>query len=70
MTTSAKRVRTAVGRNRLRRLIRESFRHSDIRLEGLDIVVLVKDSAARAANAEITASLGKHWARLPRSAGA
>ena len=68
MTASAKRVRTAVGRNRIRRLIRESFRHSTPRLTGLDIVVLVKDAAKDADNARITASLDAHWQRLERNA--
>ena len=67
MTASAKRVRTAVGRNRIRRLIRESFRHSTLRLTGLDIVVLVKDAAKDADNARITASLDAHWQRVERS---
>ena len=68
MTASAKRVRTAVGRNRIRRLIRESFRHAERRLVGLDIVVLVKDPAAKALNAAITASMNAHWARLQKAA--
>jgi ribonuclease P protein component len=69
MTASAKRVRTAVGRNRIRRLIRDSFRHSERRLEGLDIVVLVKEPARDAANADIFASLAVHWSRLQTTTG-
>jgi ribonuclease P protein component len=68
MTASAKRVRTAVGRNRIRRLVRESFRHSTQRLRGLDVVVLVKDAAKDADNARIFASLDSHWQRLERHA--
>ena len=68
MTASAKRVRTAVGRNRIRRLIRESFRHAGRRLAGLDIVVIVKDPAAKAANLDITTSIASHWARLEKAA--
>ena len=68
MTASAKRVRTAVGRNRLRRLIRESFRHAERGLAGLYIVVLVKEQANKAANAEIFTSLDGHWTRLQRAA--
>lgn len=69
MTASAKRVRTAVGRNRIRRLIRESFRHVERHIAGLDVVVLVKDAAAKATNAEITTSIGAHWSRLQKAAG-
>jgi len=68
MTASAKRVRTSVGRNRIRRLIRESFRHAERRLVGLDIVVLVKEPATKATNAEIFTSLDGHWTKLQRAA--
>jgi len=68
MTASAKRVRTAVARNRIRRLIRESFRLDAIRHQGLDIVVLVRDQAATATNADISSSLAAHWDRLRRHA--
>jgi ribonuclease P protein component len=68
MTASAKRVRTAVGRNRIRRLIRESFRHAACRLAGLDIVVMVKEPANQVPNAEVVKSLDGHWARLEQAA--
>lgn len=68
MTASAKRVRTAVARNRIRRLVRESFRQDAIRDQGLDIVVLVRDPAASAANAAISTSLAAHWDRMRRNA--
>ena len=68
MTASAKRVPGAVGRNRIRRLIRESFRRAERQLTGLDIVVLVKEPAATATNAAILTSLKGHWTRLGRRA--
>jgi ribonuclease P protein component len=68
MTVSAKRVPSAVARNRIRRLIRESFRQAELQLTGFDIVVLVKEPAAAAANAAIFTSLKGHWTRLRRSA--
>lgn len=67
MTASIKRVRTAVARNRVRRLIRESFRHAASRLAGLDVVVIVKDGARDASNAAVFDSLEGHWARLERA---
>jgi ribonuclease P protein component len=67
MTASARRVRTSVGRNRIRRLVRESFRHARRSLAAVDIVVVVKEPAARASNAAIFASLERHWGRLRRS---
>ncbi len=68
MTASAKRVRTAVGRNRIRRVVRESFRHAERQLAGLDIVVLVKEPTKDASNAAIFTSLDGHWSRLKRAA--
>jgi ribonuclease P protein component len=35
-------VRRAVDRNRLRRVVRESFRHHQEKLKGLDIIVLLR----------------------------
>jgi len=68
ITISARRVRTAVARNRIRRLIRESFRHAGRGLEGFDIVVIVSGAAREAGNPAIFESLTQHWARL-RHAG-
>lgn len=70
MATPARRIRTAVARNRIRRLVREGFRQAQAGLRGLDIVVLAKEPAASATNAAISASLGRHWSRLQRAAGA
>ena len=66
MTASAKRVRTAVNRNRIRRVIRESFRHVADRFTGLDIVVIVKEQAREADNPALFASLANHWQHLER----
>jgi len=68
MTASLKRVRTAVCRNRVRRLIRESFRQAAMRLAGLDVVVIVKEPARDARHQAIFDSLNAHWARLERAA--
>lgn len=68
MTTPAKRLRTAVSRNRIRRIIRESFRHNENKLAGLDIVVLVKEPAGKASNPEVFCSLSAHWGKLERAA--
>lgn len=68
MTAPARRVRTAVARNRVRRLIRESFRHAVDELAGLDVVVMVKEPAAAATNPQVFASLAAHWGRLGKAA--
>jgi ribonuclease P protein component len=67
MTTSAKRLRTAVSRNRVRRIVRESFRHSGARLAGFDIVVMAREATAGAGSGEIFASLDQHWDRVGRT---
>lgn len=54
----------AVRRNRIKRLIRESFRHNKQRLAGLDLVVIARPAAAAADNPTLFAALARHWARL------
>lgn len=65
---------SSVERNRIRRLIRESFRLRQRQLPALDIVVSARARARSARNAELTASLDTLWDRvteqcasLPRS---
>ena len=41
-----KHLKTAVGRNRIKRLVRESFRHHAGDLSGLDIIVLARAGVA------------------------
>lgn len=65
---SKQKVRLAVGRNRLRRLIRESFRHRVPGLPAVDLVVLARDAATAAANPEIAGSLDQHWVRIATGA--
>ena len=68
LAVAKKHVRRAVARNRIKRLIRESFRrHRDL-LEGLDIVVLVRPGVEKADNATLLAALNRHWRRLARDA--
>lgn len=62
-----KRIREAVGRNRLRRLIRESFRASKDKLGGLDVVVIAREAARQAENSRVFASLQDHWGRLQQA---
>ena len=58
----------AVDRNRLKRVIRESFRSRQDTLAGLDVVVLPKHQAATMCNRTLTAALEQHWARCAQFA--
>lgn len=66
MAVSKKRCRRAVDRNRIRRIIRESFRHAQPELGGLDVIVMNQPAAAAAGNRELFDSLAKHWRRCRR----
>jgi len=61
LAISKKQCKKATARNRLKRIIRESFRHHQAALEGLDIVVMNKMSAAHERNDTLVESLEKHW---------
>lgn len=65
---SKQKIRLAVGRNRLRRLVRESFRRRAAGLPAVDLVVLARDATKSAASGEIVSSLEKHWARIEAGA--
>lgn len=63
--TVAKRVAVkAVGRNRIKRQIRESFRYHQALLGSLSVVVTAQPAADKRNNSELRASLDKHWERL------
>lgn len=61
LAISKKHCRGAAARNRLKRIVRESFRHHQESLSGLDIVVMNRPPAASAGNAELFSSLETHW---------
>jgi len=68
LAISKKQCKKAAARNRLKRIIRESFRHHQGTLEGLDIVVMNKMSAADERNDILVDSLEKHWQRCSSKA--
>jgi ribonuclease P protein component len=56
----------AVRRNRMKRLLREWFRHQQHDTPALDVVVNVRPAAASATNDVLATSLATHWQRLRR----
>ena len=64
MAIARKKTRTAVARNRLKRVIRESFRVNQPELPAIDIVVLLRDGAVGRSNRELLTELDRHWRRL------
>lgn len=66
MAIAKKKIKTAVARHRLKRAIRESFRHHKSQLRGLDIVVMGQVAAATAPNHDIYSHLEKHWQNLAK----
>ena len=61
-----KQIKTAVGRNRFKRLARESFRLQQHKLPSKDFVVIAKKSAQSLSNDEIFRLFDKLWQRLSR----
>lgn len=64
LVISTRCARKAVDRNRLKRVIRESFRHHTKDLAGLDIVVIGKAPAIQQTNPQLRAKLEEHWKKL------
>jgi len=66
MVIAKKHVRLASNRNRIKRLIRESFRRHQQLLGGLDIVILARTGADSLDNESFTRLIGKLWQDLIR----
>ena len=64
LSVAARILRLAVQRNRVRRIIRESFRHHQQQLPPVDIVVGLRSAPRDADNAQLRRSLEKLWQKI------
>jgi len=64
LVVSRKTAHRAVARNRIKRQVRESFRRTQSRLGGLDIVVIGRPGIDLQDNKALTQALDKLWTRL------
>ncbi len=64
LAISKKHIRYAVDRNRIKRLVRESFRLGQADFGNLDYVVMARTAAKLADNKTLKLSLEKHWITL------
>jgi len=64
LALAKKRIRRAVDRNRVKRVIRESFRHARYRLPHTDVVVLARSKTATMSNAVLAEQLATIWQRI------
>lgn len=66
LAIARKVAKSAVARNRIKRIVRESFRSHQRELGGLDCVVLGRTGVTERDNPALFASLERHWRRLAR----
>ena len=68
LAIAKKHSRNATARNRIKRIVRESFRHNQAELDGLDIVVINQPAATAASSRQLFDSLAAHWQRCRKTA--
>ena len=59
-----KKVRLSVDRNRIRRVVRESFRHWRLELPSADMIFISQPGLAAMPNPTLFTSLEKQWSRI------
>ncbi len=66
LAVSKRNVPLATHRNRLKRIVRESFRRHQKQLQGHDILVLVKKNISEITDQALVIALEKNWNKLEK----
>lgn len=66
LAIAKRNIKTAVARNRIKRIVRESFRLHQDEILGWDIVVMAKPVASVAENPQLFQSLETQWKKLAK----
>lgn len=64
LIVAKKKEKTAVGRNNIKRVTRESFRLNQHNLPNIDIVVLARDGIGQVDNEKLNKQLKKLWKKI------
>lgn len=67
LAIAKRNVPSAVSRNRIRRIVRESFRHFQENLNGVDVVVLIQRDIPVLTNTSLHEDLNQQWQYLRAS---
>ena len=68
LVIAKKNIAKAVQRNRVKRLLRESFRHNQSLLPTLDIVILARGGLGALSNEQIRRKIERHWVDITQKA--
>lgn len=68
LVIAKKNIAKAVARNRIKRIIRESFRHNQSLLPALDIVILARSGLGTLDNEVVRNKIERHWQDLLQKA--
>lgn len=68
LVIAKKHIRLAVQRNRIKRILRETFRQSQHELGGIDAVILARRGLDELDNAQLHKLFHKQWARIIKKA--
>ena len=64
ISIAKKKVKTAVARNRIKRVVRESFRQHLLKLPGIDIIVIANFGCDQISNEKLFVALENRWPEL------